>query len=187
MVVTFEWMRRLHPPIGRTQSSQPMRSLQAPIALGLSACILLIPANILPIMEVKMSGSYQNSNILGGVVGLIEHKMWGIAAIVFIASIMVPIGKLAALAWLCYVRSRRDYSTRNDHRLFMIIESIGKWSMLDVFLVGFLTGLIQFGDFVHVTPGPAIIPFAAAVILTIFAVEQLDLPKLLPQNTEQSI
>lgn len=113
---------------------------------------------------------------------LLEHEMLGIALIVFVASVFVPFAKLTALAWLCFVRTRRPYSRPSEHRILLIIEAVGRWSMLDVFLVGFLTGLIQFGGFASVKPGPAIIPFAIAVILTIFAVKQFDLSATEPSK-----
>lgn len=176
MVITFSWIQNLHPAETFQKRPRPLRSLHAPIALGLSAMILLIPANILPIMEVNMTNDFQRSNILGGVVGLIEHKLYGIAVIVFVASIIVPIAKIGGLAWLCWARYSKKPSSKLEQRIYLVIESIGRWSMLDVFLVGFLTGLIRFGDLANVKPGPAIIPFAGAVILTILAVQQFDLP-----------
>jgi paraquat-inducible protein A len=148
-------------------------SRRASLALLLAALILLLPANLLPIMEVSLPGEVQSGTIVGGVLGLIEHGFWGIAAIVFIASVVVPFAKIGGLGWLLWAERRRPGS-RAAMRLYRLIDFIGRWSMLDIFLIGLLAGLIRFGALAEVRAGPAAPAFAAAVILTVLAVEQFD-------------
>lgn len=143
------------------------------LALLLAALLLLVPSNLLPIMEVRLPGSAQASTILGGVRSLLEHRLWGIAAIVFVASILVPFAKIIGLGWLLWCARRRTGS-RFAMQLYRILENIGRWSMLDVFLVALLAGLIQFDRAAQILPGPAAPTFAAAVVLTALAVEQFD-------------
>lgn len=148
-------------------------SRAASAALLVAALILLVPANLLPIMEVRTAQGAQVRTIFGGVVSLAEHHLWGIAAIVFVASIVVPVAKIGGLGWLHW-QARQRVGNRWAMRVHRTIEFIGRWSMLDIFLVALLAGLIQFGDFAEVRPGPAAQAFAAAVILTVLAVEQFD-------------
>ncbi len=147
------------------------------IALMLAALALLVPANLLPILELKMPGNHTEQTIIGGINLLMEHHMWGIAFIVFVASILVPFAKIGGLAWLLWV-ARDASGTRRNMKLYSILEFIGRWSMLDVFLVALLAGLIHFGQLAEVQPGTATPVFAAAVILTALAVEQFDTKRL---------
>ena len=147
------------------------------IALMLAALALLVPANLLPILELRMPGNHTEQTIIGGINLLLEHQMWGIAFIVFVASILVPFAKIGGLAWLLWV-ARDANGTRRNMKLYSILEFIGRWSMLDVFLVALLAGLIHFGQLAEVQPGAATPVFAAAVILTALAVEQFDTKRL---------
>lgn len=160
-----------------TRHSQRPASASLSLALLVAAAITLIPANVLPMMEVSLSGKTTINTIFGGILVLWNEGMWGIAAIVFIASFLVPLGKLLGLAWLIH-RSRTSRAGAFDVRLHRILDFIGRWSMLDILLIGLLTGLIQFGVLGYVRPGPAAPAFAAAVILTILAVETFP-PRLL--------
>lgn len=144
------------------------------ISFLIAACLLLIPANALPIMEVSTPTGTTSSTILSGVSDLASHGLWGIAAIVFIASILVPFGKLGGLGWLLFF-SQRNPDPIFQKKLYRIIDFIGRWSMLDIFLIGILASLIEFGDFASIAPGPAAPAFAAAVILTVIAVERFQL------------
>lgn len=154
------------------------KSHTASLALLVSACIFLVPANVLPIMVVATPRGSTPSTLLTGVANLAEHGLWGIAAIVFIASILVPFGKVGGLIWLLRMSEKRVHSPQGI-RLHRILEYVGRWSMLDIFLIGALAGLIDFRPLASVEPGPAAPAFAAAVILTALAVRQFDSRSLL--------
>ncbi len=150
------------------------KSRNAALSYLIAACILLIPANLLPIMEVSTAQGTRNSTILSGVADLASHGFWGIAAIVFTASILVPFGKLGGLGWLLFF-SRKTPNRQFQTKLYRTIDFIGRWSMLDIFLIGVLASLIDFGKLASISPGPAAPAFAAAVILTVIAVERYQL------------
>jgi paraquat-inducible protein A len=152
-------------------------SLQATWALMIAAVIALVPANLLPVMEMSFGAKTSSSTIFSGVVHLTREGMWGIAAVIFIASFLVPLGKLAGLFWLL-MRARCAGGTAADVRLHGWLDLIGRWSMLDIMLVGVLVGLVQFGALAHVRAGLGAPAFAAAVVLTIFAVESFPMRRL---------
>jgi paraquat-inducible protein A len=147
------------------------------LALLISAAAALIPANLLPIMEINIAGHRSADTIFGGVVLLFHEGMWGIGLIVFIASFVVPIGKLGGLGFLLWL-SRGARGDAFAVRLHRWLNFIGRWSMLDILLIGLLTGLIQFHGLANVRPGPAAPAFAAAVLLTVLAVEAFPLRSL---------
>jgi paraquat-inducible protein A len=150
-------------------------SLQRTVALIVTASLLYIPANVLPIMTTSQLGRPIESTILGGVVLLIHHGSYPVAAVIFIASVMVPIGKLLSLSWLCWsVAKRPDASNRDRTRLYRVTELVGKWSMTDVFVVAILVALIQLGGLLRITAGSAAIAFGGVVIVTMLAAESFD-------------
>ena len=154
-------------------------SLQRTIALVVTAIVLYIPANVLPIMTTTMLGTAEPSTILGGVVLLIHHGSYPIAAVIFIASIVVPTGKLMAIIWLCWTVSRKQNTSREQRtRMYRVVEFVGKWSMTDVFVVSILVALIQLGGLLSISAGPAAIAFGGVVIGTILAAESFD-PRLI--------
>lgn len=143
------------------------------IACLISAAVLIVPANVLPIMQLSTLRGDSSKTIIAGVSELASHGLWGIAGIVFVASILVPFGKLGSLGWLLFSSSQnQDPVFRN--KLYRFIDFIGRWSMLDIFLIGALAGLVDFGALSSISPGPAAPAFAASVILTIIAVERFD-------------
>lgn len=144
-------------------------------ALALAAAILLVPANLLPVLSTESSGVNRSDTILSGALELWRQGLWAIAAIVFIASILIPVLKLAGLGWLL-LNARRGASgdLRRLTRIYAAVDFIGRWSMLDVFLAAFLTGLVQFGEFSTVAPRSGLVAFAAAVVLTILATRAFD-------------
>jgi paraquat-inducible protein A len=162
-------------PGGPSPVSGGSRGLAA--ALLISAAVALLPANLLPIMEINVAGSRSADTIFGGVVLLLHEGMWGIGLIVFAASFVVPIGKLAGLGFLLW-RARDAKGDVQAVRLYRWLNFIGRWSMLDILLIGLLTGLIQFHGVANVRPGPAAPAFAAVVVLTILAVEAFPLRSL---------
>ena len=145
-------------------------------ALALAALCLYVPANIYPIMVMEYMGRHTENTVWGGVKALQQERMWYVAAIVFIASILVPLLKLLGLFFLVASRGPRWQKTRTW--VYKVICQIGPWAMLDVFLLALLVALIRFGRFATVIPGPGIVAFAFVVVLTILASSSFD-PRLI--------
>ncbi len=154
-------------------------SFQKTAALLLASAILYIPANVLPIMSFTSFGVTRTDTIFSGVVALIQEGSWWAAIVVFVASIIVPIAKLVVLTYLLWAVKRGvSMETRQQQNLFRAIELVGRWSMVDVFVVTLLVALVQFGLFGHVEPHGAIVAFGGVVVLTMFATHTFD-PRLL--------
>jgi paraquat-inducible protein A len=154
-------------------------SLQRTLALLATASMLYIPANVLPIMTTESLGRATDSTIIGGVVVLIHHGDYPIAAVIFIASVLVPLSKLFALGWLCWTVSRGQPSARHERtRLYRAAELVGKWSMTDVFVVAILVALIHLSGLLVFTPGTAALAFGGVVIVTMLAAHTFD-PRLI--------
>lgn len=154
-------------------------SLQRVVALLITACILYIPANILPITTTTQLGRDIESTIIGGVIHLWEQGSHPVAFVIFIASILIPIAKIIALFWLCWsVTYKHVHRRRERTLLYRITEFVGRWSMIDVFVVAILVALIQLGGILTIRPGGAIVAFAAVVIITMFAAFAFD-PRLI--------
>lgn len=167
--------RRCHEPL---HTRHPY-SIQATWALLIAATIMYLPANLYPIMSTTSFGNTSSSTIVGGVIELIEMGSWPIAAVIFVASVIVPISKLLAMAWLCVSAQRsRNLGTQAKIRLYRLTELIGRWSMVDIFVVAILVALIRAGTVMSITPGPAALAFASTVILTMLAAMIFD-PRLL--------
>ena len=150
-------------------------------ALTLAAALLYIPANLLPIMTVSQLDQGKPETIMSGVIGLVNHGMVSIALLVFTASILVPLLKLLGMFWLLigyYWGQDHGLSLKGKVRLYRLIAWIGRWSMLDIFVISLLTGLVQFGRISYVEAGPAIWAFAAVVVITMLAAISFD-PRLL--------
>ena len=157
-------------------------SIERTWALLISSAILLLPANIYPVMTLIRFGQGEPSTILGGVMKLIEAGMWGLAMIVFIASIVVPLLKIGILAYLCLsVQLGSVWRPRDRTVLYRVTEVVGAWSMVDIYLVGLLSALVSLGSLSTVRPGIGAIFFAAAVIITMFAAQSFD-PRLIWDN-----
>jgi paraquat-inducible protein A len=155
-------------------------------ALALAAAVMLVPANLLPVLSTETSGQNRSDTIFSGTVELWRQGLWVLAVIVFTASIMIPVLKLVGLGWLL-LNSRRGTSvdSRRLTRIYAVLDFIGRWSMLDVFLATFLAGLVQFGEFSTVTPRGGIVAFAAAVVLTVLATQAFD-PRVLWRTASPS-
>lgn len=161
-------------------------SIQRTWALVIAAAICYIPANVLPVLTTTTFGSTESDTIMGGVVFLYTSGSWPLALIVLIASVMVPLGKLVALAYLLIsVQRGVRGGTRERTQLYRMVEFIGRWSMLDVFVDAFTVALIQLQPLMSVEPGPGVLFFAAVVVLTMLAAETFD-PRLIwdSQQTE---
>jgi len=128
---------------------------------------------------VTWFGTGQPNTILGGVRDLIRSGLWPLALLVFFASIAVPVLKLISLGVLLISTQRRSRWRLHDRTaLYRVVEGIGRWSMIDVFMISILVALVQFGTLETVIPGPGAIAFAGVVILTMFAAECFD-PRLM--------
>jgi paraquat-inducible protein A len=154
-------------------------SLHRTMALVATAAILYVPANVLPIMTTEQLGRPTDSTILGGVVLLWHHGSYPIASVIFIASVLVPLGKLLVLTALCWsVRRGQLGRPRERTVLYRITELVGRWSMVDVFVVAILVALIQLGGVLRIEPGAAALAFCGVVIVTMIAAESFD-PRLI--------
>jgi paraquat-inducible protein A len=154
-------------------------SIQYTWALVIAAAICYIPANLLPVMNTTTLGSTEPDTIMGGVVFLYTSGSWPLALVVLIASVMVPIGKLIALSYLLVTVQRGvTGGTRERTRLYRMVEIIGRWSMLDVFVDTFTVALLQLKPLMSVEPGLGVLFFAAVVVLTMIAAETFD-PRLI--------
>jgi paraquat-inducible protein A len=163
----------------RTMHARKPHSVPRTWALVLTAALLAIPANVLPVMTIVKSGKGGPSTIMGGTVELIEHGYWILALIVFVASIIVPVFKLVALCTLlictaCAASGR----LRLRAKLFRVVTFIGRWSMLDIFATMTLVELARFGWLGSVRPGTGATAFCAVVVLTMLASESFD-PRLM--------
>jgi paraquat-inducible protein A len=153
-------------------------------ALLLTAAILYIPANLLPIMTVNSLGKGQSDTIMSGIVELANLGMLPIAAVVFIASILVPIFKMVGISLLLYsVQRHQPMSVRRRIVMYRFIEWIGRWSMLDIFVIAILVAVVRFGSLASIEPGLGAMAFASVVILTMLAALTFD-PRLIWDNTE---
>ena len=154
-------------------------SVQRTMALVVTAAVLYIPAMTLPIMRTVSLGTPMDSTVVGGVIVLWNMGSYPIAAIIFFASVFVPVGKLIALCVLCWLVTYGGKLTpAQQTTLYRITEFVGKWSMIDVFVVAILVALIKQGDVLSFYPGFAALTFASVVLITMVAAEQFD-PRLI--------
>lgn len=148
---------------------------QKTVALLIASCVMFIPANWFPIMDTAFLGSSHGSTIIGGVILLWATGSYPIALVVFIASVVVPIFKILLLSWLCWQsRHQQARSAKQLQHFYFFTELIGRWSMIDIFVVAILTALVQLGSLMRIIPGPAIIAFASVVVLTMLAAQSFD-------------
>ncbi len=148
-------------------------------AFTIAAAILYVPANTYPVLTVVQLGAGAPSTILGGVRELIANRMYPLAALVFFASIAVPMLKLVGLStMLVATQTGRSGWLRDRTRLYHIVRWIGRWSMIDIFMESLLGALIRFGAILTIQPGIGAVAFCSVVILTIFAAEGFD-PRLM--------
>jgi paraquat-inducible protein A len=141
----------------------------------IAATLFLIPANVLPMMVVTSLGTQEGSTIMEGVVYFFAHDEFGLGGIIFIASIAVPIFKLSVLYYLLLIVAFKQHNKAlGGIKLFHIIHIIGKWSMLDIFVVALMVSMVQFQDLASIQTGGAAIAFCLAVVFTIIATETFD-------------
>ena len=155
-------------------------------ALLIASAILYVPANMYPVLTVISLGAGQPSTILGGVHELLAAGMWPLAALVFTASVAVPILKLFSLGFLL-ITTQMGWNERLRERttLYRMVDLVGRWSMIDIFMVSILVALVKFGAIATIQPGAGATAFAAVVILTMLAAESFD-PRLMWDAAEPS-
>lgn len=175
---TVRAARVAHPRCPRCLShlhSRKPHSLSVTAVLLLLAIILYIPANLLPVMYTRTLLDDERDTIMSGVVVLFQTGSWPIAVIVFVASIVVPLLKILALALVLYTtwRGSAAHLLRRSE-LFRLVEFIGRWSMLDIYAVSLLVTLVQVQSFASIGVGPGAIAFTAVVILTMVAARTFD-------------
>ncbi|MEP6668692.1 MAG: paraquat-inducible protein A [Chthoniobacter sp.] len=153
-------------------------SLQRTVALTLGATLLYFPANLLPVLRIESSikGGQENT-ILSGVVRFWQDGDYPVALIIFTASVVIPILKVLAIIALC-LAARSGRFPQAMTRLYRMTEYIGRWSMVDVFVVAILVGVVQLGSVMRIEPGGGALAFASVVILTMLAARSFD-PRLI--------
>ena len=154
------------------QGTRTPIAIQRCAALAVSALLLFIPANLLPILHLTQLGHETRSTIWEGVVALWESGTQEVALLVFACSIVIPLLKIIAMLWLC--ATWRTPNAMLSPLLVRVLDAVGRWSMLDVFLVAILVSLVKLGDLARVTPGPGLLAFSAVVVLTMLATATFD-------------
>lgn len=158
----------------RLQSRDPL-SLQRVWALWFMGAICYIPANIYPMLRTQTLFQVDESTIIAGAVELAHHGNFGIAAIILFASVVIPLAKFWAVAYLAIsVKTPTKVSTHRRQLLFEVVEYIGRWSMIDIFVVAILSALVQLKTLATINPGPASIFFALSVIFTMLSAQAFD-------------
>ena len=165
------------PPVAPLPAPSPA-AINKTWAFLVGAIFLYFPANLLPVMSISALGNDSRLTIMGGVIELWSMGSWDIALVVFIASVFVPLFKIVLLSTLVYltqIRSTQDLKRRT--KLYHLVEFIGQWSMLDVFVVILLAGLGKFGSLLDIEPGAGAAAFGGVVVLTMLAALNFD-PRL---------
>ena len=154
-------------------------SIEGTIALMAAAAALYIPSHLLPILTVSELGVVTHNTIIGGMLSFWESGAYPIALVIFTASILIPFLKIAALSWLCMAATGVVHPSPGTlGKVYWITELLGRWSMIDIFVVGILVSVLQLGNYMSVKPGPGALAFAGVVVLTMFAAMRFD-PRLL--------
>ena len=165
----------LCPRCGTLLHSRKPNSIARTWALVIAAIIFYIPANILPITHTTSFAGVQSDTIMSGVIYFVHSGSWPVALIIFIASVFVPLLKLLILIILMIsVQFRWQWRPVDRTRLYRLTEAIGRWSMLDIFVVTILVALVHFGSLANIEAGTGALYFAAVVVITMFAAESFD-------------
>jgi len=172
------------PRCGGALHTRKPHSLERTSALLMAAALCYLPANLLPIMKITSLGRAQADTIMSGVVYLLTHGMWPLAIVVFTASVFVPILKILILTFLLVsVHRGSGWRPVERTRLYRITEAIGRWSMVDVFVVTILVALVRLGNLATVEAQSGAVFFGAVVVLTMLAAESFD-PRLIWDRSE---
>ncbi len=169
----------LCPRCGAPLHQRKKNSLTRTWALVIAAAIFYIPANLLPITVVTSLGHKQADTIMSGVIYFVKTGMWPIALVIFTASVFVPLMKLIILTYLLIsVKRRSHWRPRDRTSLYRLTEVVGRWSMVDIYVVTILVALVKLGAVATIDAGPGAIHFGAVVVITMFAAESFD-PRLI--------
>jgi paraquat-inducible protein A len=160
-------------------------SIQNTVALMTAAAALYIPSHMLPIMTVVELGDVTHNTIIGGMMRFWKTGAYPIAIVIFAASILIPLLKIIALTWLCAAATGRVHPSPGMlGKIYWFTELLGRWSMVDIFVVGILVSLVQLGNYMSITPGPGALAFAGVVMLTMFAAMSFE-PRMLWDRLEE--
>lgn len=171
--------RLICPRCGSALHARKPYSLQRTWALLIAGLVCYLPANILPITKSSYIGGAQSDTILSGVIYFAQTGSWHIALVIFVASVLVPVFKIAVLIYLLLsVHRSSSVRLRDRTRLYRLTHAIGRWSMVDVFVVAILVALVQLGPIAGIEAGPGAIYFGGVVVLTMLAAEAFD-PRLI--------
>ncbi|MGB3554636.1 MAG: paraquat-inducible protein A [Jannaschia sp.] len=163
------------PRCGARLVSRDPTSLQRVWAWWLAGLLFYIPANLYPMLITSTVGRASEATIVGGVIELAHHGAWAVAGIVFFASVIIPVGKFLAIAYLALaVRRPHGHRPGTLLHLFELVEWIGRWSMIDVFVVAILVALVQFNLIATINPGIAAVCFALSVVFTMLSALSFD-------------
>ena len=160
---------------GASLRARDAEGLQKVWAWLIAGIVMYIPANLYPMLSTASLGKTTENTILGGVIELMHHGSYGVAGIVFFASIVIPIAKFIAIIYLGLSVTRKvQMPMHRRHTLFEIVEFIGRWSMIDVFVVAILSSLVRLDFAATITPGIAAVSFALSVAFTMMAALSFD-------------
>jgi paraquat-inducible protein A len=174
------------PRCGATLHIRKPNSIARTWALILAALIFYIPANLLPITKVVSFGKIQSDTIMSGVIYFIQTGMWPIALVIFVASVFVPLVKLVLLTLLLIsVHRKSRWRPKDRTRLYRITEVVGRWSMVDIYVVTILVALVKLGALAEIDAGLGALFFAAVVVITMFAAMTFD-PRLIWDSMESA-
>ena len=155
------------------------RALQRVWAWWLVGLMCYVPANVYPMLSTRTLFLKQEDTIVGGAVQLFQHGSVAVALVIIVASVVIPLGKFFAIAFLALSMRKGSLVTqRQRHRMYEVVEYIGRWSMIDVFVVAILSSLVQLNTLASITPGPASLFFALSVIFTMLSAQSID-PRLI--------
>jgi paraquat-inducible protein A len=167
--------RALCPRCGAPIHPRRPHSVATTTALLVSAAILYVPANLLPVMHTHTFFSDDDDTIMSGVISLLHEGSWPLALLVFVASIVVPLLKLLAMGWLLFAVVRQSPGNALQRsKLFRLVEFIGRWSMLDVYAIALLVALVQIRSLADIHAGLGALAFGAVVVLTMLAAQSFD-------------
>jgi paraquat-inducible protein A len=174
------------PRCGAALHLRKPESLQRTVALLITSFLFYIPANMLPITRTISFGKPEDGTVLDGVLFMWHHGAYPVAIVIFVASIFVPMAKMLAISWLCWTASQgKQAGRRGRATIYRITEFVGRWSMVDVFVVAILVALIHLGSLLTILPGAAALTFAMMVILTMIAAHAFD-PRLIWDEIEET-
>ncbi len=160
---------------GKALVSRDRKSLQRVWAWWIVGFLCYIPANMYPMLQTRTLFQVQQDTIVGGAIELMTHDAVGIALIILFASVVIPLGKFFAVAYLAIsVKRRNSASFQQRQMLYEVVEYIGRWSMIDIFVVAIMSSLVQLNTLASINPGPASLFFALSVIFTMLSAQSFD-------------